>query len=230
MSTKHNDSLLIETIKWLGDIGCDEPLNSNKRDFYGLISSNEDLYYRKNDLKDSLNFEDLDNIKSLEKFLSLKMPGFSAFSYDGYENADLMVIGDKSEGANNKNNKPFQGEVGKLLNAMLKAIGFDQSNTYYTNIYSISDNIDKNMINDIIKKQISIVAPKVIIMLGAESTKALTNTEDSIFHTRGQWYNIDNISKLIPAISMFHPRYVLVHPNSKRETWEDLKSVKNKLT
>tara|TARA_B100000676_G_scaffold248005_1_gene251472 strand:- start:3215 stop:3925 length:711 start_codon:yes stop_codon:yes gene_type:complete len=236
MSAKDNDLILIEAIKWLGDIGCSEPLNSDKRDFYGLISNPEYFEEEKIDSKipQNFNFENIDNIKSLKKYLLSKIPdlNINAFSYDGFENSDLMVIGDKSDVNINNNEKPFHGEVGKLLDAMLKAIGFDQSNTYYTNIYLLSDSIDKGMINKIIKKQILIVQPKVIIMLGAEVTKILTNIDKSIFQTRGKWFDIeiDNISNSIPGISMFHPRYILANLESKKETWEDLKAVRKKLT
>tara|TARA_B100000579_G_C22673194_1_gene776632 strand:+ start:168 stop:878 length:711 start_codon:yes stop_codon:yes gene_type:complete len=236
MSETDNDSILIETIKWLDDIGCSDPLNSGKRDFYGLISNSEYFEDKKIDSKmpQNLNLENVDNITSLKKYLLSKIPNLNinAFSYDGLENSDLMVIGDKSDVNINKSEKPFHGEVGKLLDAMLRAIGFDKNNTYYTNIYLLSDSIDKDMIKKIIQKQILIVQPKVIIMLGAEVTKILTNIDKSIFQTRGKWLDIkiDNISKSIPGISMFHPRYILANLESKKETWEDLKAVRKKLT
>ena len=235
MSNEHYDLIINETIKWLNDIGCDEVLNSDKRKFYGLISNDKNFKDKKNDVKNvqNFNFEDIDNIKSLKQFLLSKTTNLNinTFPHGGDENADLMVIGDTPED-NINSDIPFQGEEGKLLDAMLNAIGYDKSNTYYTNIYNISDKIDKNIINKVIKKQISIIHPKVIIMFGAEATKLITNMDDSIFHTRGKWYDIkvDNTNNFIPGISMFHPRYILANSESKKETWGDLKAVRQKLT
>ena len=59
-------------------------------------------------------------------------------------------------------------------------------------------------------------------MFGAEATRLLTNNEDSIFKSRGHWYdiNIDDNLEPVLGISMFHPRYILAHPESKKETWK----------
>ena len=124
--------------------------------------------------------------------------------------------------------------------------GDSETDSFFMRVKALSisdkDNID---INDI-KKDFEVIAqkrqmqfnvyntsikPKIIIMFGAEVTKLLTNTEDSIFKSRGKWYNIkikENLESVL-AISMFHPRYVLVNPESKKETWKDLKEVRKKL-
>ena len=234
MPKNHNESVTVEAIKWLYDIGCDEPLNVDKRSFHGLISSIDKINDKKtySGFNEHLNFEKIDSIKLLEEYLLSKniILDCSIPFYDGSDKADLMVIGDKPENLTNK--KPFQGEEGKLLDAMLKAISFDKTNTYYTNLHFASIKLDMNLLLKIIKKQISIVEPKVIIMLGAEVTKVLSNTEDSIFHSRGKWYDINIEDNLEPVlgISMFHPRYILVNKESKKETWEDLKEIRKKLT
>ena len=69
-------------------------------------------------------------------------------------------------------------------------------------------------------------------MFGAEATKSLTKIDKGFLNTRGQWFDIDNIgmSSVISCISMFHPRYILAHPKSKKESWIDLKSVREKLS
>ena len=238
MPNNADDSIYSEAIKWLYDIGCDVPLNVDKRSFHGLISrpfnSNDELSDRV--ISENINLENIDNINSLKKFLLSKnfISDSNTIFYEGSTKADLMVIGDKPEDIILKNTKPFHGELEKLLDAMLKAIGFDKSNTYYTNLRCNSTKLDTNidLELEIIKKQIFIVKPKIIIMFGAEATKLLTNTEDSIFKSRGRWYDIkidDNLEPIL-GISMFHPRYVLVHPESKKETWKDLKEVRRKFT
>jgi len=237
MPKNFNQYIITETIKWLDDIGCDEPLNIDKRSFHGLITSFHNSNNEKNDklIDEDINIEHIDNIPSLEKFLLSKnnILDSNSLFFEGFPKADLMIIGDKPEDSNTKNTKPFHGEVKQLLDAMLKAIGFDKSNTYYTNLRFNSTKLDINLDLEleIVKKQIIIVKPKIIIMFGAEATKLLANTEKSIFHSRGQWYDIKIDDKLKPVhgISMFHPRYILAHPESKKETWKDLKAVRKKL-
>ena len=215
-------------------IGCDEPLCIDKQSSHNLISDKYNINDEKKDLKSSndIDLEKIDTMKSLEQYLLSKniISDSNIPFYSGSEKADLMVIGDKPEDLNKK--RPFQGKVETLLDAMLKAISFDKTNTYYTNLYFTSRSQSSKLVLEIIKKQITIVKPKVIIMFGAEVTKILSNTEDSIFHSRGKWYDIyidDNVES-VNGISMFHPRYILANNESKKDTWYDLKEIRKKLS
>ena len=238
MPNNTDNSVYSEAIKWLYDMGCDESLNVNKRSFHGLISIPLDVNDEPSDkvISDNINLKNIDNIDLLKKFLLSKnfISDSNAVFYEGSTKADLMVIGDKPDDIMVKNRRPFHGELEKLLDAMLKAIGFDKRNTYYTNLRCNPKKIDINLDLEleIIKKQILIVEPKIIIMFGAEATRLLTNNEDSIFKSRGHWYdiNIDDNLEPVLGISMFHPRYILAHPESKKETWKDLKEVRSKFT
>ena len=70
----------------------------------------------------------------------------------------------------------------------------------------------KSYFFEIIKKQITIVKPKVIIMFGAEVTKILSNTEDSIFHSRGKWYDIYiDISRPVEPSLFWSDKGILTH-------------------
>lgn len=234
MPKNHSNEVIIEAIKWLNEIGCDEPLCIDKQSSHNLISDKYNINDEKKDLKYSndIDLEKINTMKSLEQYLLSKniISDFSTPFYSGSEKADLMVIGDKPEDLNKK--RPFQGKVETLLDAMLKAISFDKTNTYYTNLYFTSLSQSPKLVLEIIKKQITIVKPKVIIMFGAEVTKILSNTEDSIFHSRGKWYDIyidDNVES-VNGISMFHPRYILANNESKKDTWSDLKEIRKKLS
>ena len=238
MPNNPDESILNEAIKWLDDIGCYEPLNADTRSFHGLISKSHNSNEGSSEevISKNINLEIIDNIQSLKEFLLSKnfISQSNNIFYEGSTKADLMVIGDKPDDIKVKNSRPFDGELEKLLDAMLKAIGFDKRNTYYTNLRCNPKKIDTNLDLEleIIKKQILIVEPKIIIMFGAEATRLLTNNEDSIFKSRGHWYdiNIDDNLEPVLGISMFHPRYILAHPESKKETWKDLKEVRSKFT
>jgi len=240
MSEASNNLLYKEAINWLYDMGCDEVVTESVRNFHGL-RENEDnkiVFHKEGSSIKSLNLMNIMTIKELESYVKSYIVEYHNFSdskfifSDGDDNADLMVIGDKPESANVKVGRPFQGESGDLLHAMLKAINYNKTNTFYTNInfYDSSIKFENSLL--IVKKIISIVKPKVIIMFGAEATKALTNKDKGIFHTRGKWFDIEilDYNIVISGISMFHPRYVLMHPESKKESWVDLKSVRQKLS
>ena len=240
MSKQLNNTLYVEAIKWLSDMGCDESVNVDQRTFHGLRLTNDVIKASSfNEPKiNKFNLDHINNITDLYKYVSLYLKSNNNILnsefvfFDGYEAADLMIIGDKPDSTDIKIGKPFQGEAGNLLNAMLKAIGYFRENTYFTNINCCNSDVEIDISMQIVIKQIAIVKPKIIIMFGAEATKCLTKIDKDLFNTKGQWFDIDNIGmpSVIPCISMFHPRYILAYPKSKKESWIELKSVREKLS
>jgi uracil-DNA glycosylase len=242
MSEKSINILHAEAIIWLSDMGYDEPTDDTQRNYYGLRSKVKVDKILTNDQSNSelkintLNIEHIDNISDLFKYISLsplinnKKSKFTFF--DGNTDANLMIIGDKPDIEDIKAGKPFQGESGNLLDAMLQAIGHNRSNTYFTNMHCYTSEVSIELSLQILYKQIKIVNPKVIIMLGAEVVKNLMKTDNGIFNIRGKWFQLlqPQSKSSISCISMFHPRYVLVNPQNKKESWTDLKSVRDKLS
>ena len=242
MSEKSINILHAEAIIWLSDMGYDEPTDDTQRNYYGLRSKVKvdkilTNYQSNSELKiNTLNIEHIDNISDLFKYISLsplinnKKSKFTFF--DGNTDANLMIIGDKPDIEDIKAGKPFQGESGNLLDAMLQAIGHSRSNTYFTNMHCFTSESPIDLSLQILYKQINIVSPKVIIMLGAEVVKNLVKTDNGIFNTRGKWFELPQPlgQSSISCISMFHPRYVLVNPQNKKESWTDLKSVRDKVS
>ena len=85
-----------------------------------------------------------------------------------------------------------------------------------------------------IHKQIELVAPKFLLLLGGVSSKTLLNSPEGITKIRGKWFNYvyknnENVTKEILTMPTFHPSYLLRSPIKKRESWEDLLSLKDKL-
>jgi uracil-DNA glycosylase family 4 len=244
MSERPINLLSTDAITWLRDMGCDEPTDDIQRTFYGLRSKEKASkvltnYKPNTELKiNTFNIEDIKNINDLYTYVSLNhllnsnVINQKFIFFDGSDDADLMIIGDKPDIEDFKIGKPFQGGSGNLLDAMLKAIGYNRSNTYFTNMHCYNPEVPIELSLQILKKQIEIVNPKVVIMFGAEVSKCLIKTDKGIFKTRGQWFNLDQFvsNSCISCISMFHPRYVLVHPQSKKESWIDLKTVRDKLS
>ena len=71
-----------------------------------------------------------------------------------------------------------------------------------------------------LKRQISIVNPKVIVLLGAVPLLYLFNLK-GIMKLRGRWLDYNGI----PVMPTYHPAFLLRQAQAKRDAWEDLKQV-----
>lgn len=74
-------------------------------------------------------------------------------------------------------------------------------------------------------REIAIVQPEVIVVLGNTAMKNLLETNEGITKVRGKFQEYKGI-RVMPT---FHPAYLLRDPSKKRETWEDLKKVRDHL-
>ncbi len=230
-------------------MGSDEILDNETRKFYGIRQSSKDVLVKAQDVDKELDtnpisFNSYKNINELKKFVEeqyLNLENYDNKSFifsEGNVASDLMIIGDNPETLDINNIKSFQGEIGVLLMAMIKAINFDCKNTYFTNLSFWSYiNGRKPVLNDVlknihvVKRQIELVGPKVIIMFGSIATQSLTGTREGIFSTRGKWYKLvtEGTKRTFPAISMYHPGYLITRPDKKKDAWADLIAVRNKI-
>ena len=155
---------------------------------------------------------------------------------EGNINSPLMLIGDAPGAEEEKFGTPFEGEVGKLLNKMLIAINIKRENIYVS--YSInfrppddrkptSKEIKRYSI--FIKEHITIIDPKIIILMGSTAMEAVTGINDKISLERGNWKEIILNNRTYPLIISFSPSYLIRFPENKKYSWEDLKKIKTKI-
>jgi uracil-DNA glycosylase family 4 len=74
-------------------------------------------------------------------------------------------------------------------------------------------------------REIAVVRPDVIVVLGNTAMKNLLDTKEGITKLRGKFQDYKGI-KVMPT---FHPAYLLRDPSKKREAWEDMKTVRDYL-
>ena len=145
----------------------------------------------------------------------------------GSHTAPLMIIG----GAPNLNDEQqgdvFSAEAGKLLSAMLKAMGFQRNQVYLSNIIKCKtpENQEPSeqqaaSCESYLLRQISLLKPKLILALGTAAAQSLLKTKSNMNRLRGQLHYIDGIRS--PILISYHPTYLLAAPNEKRKAWEDL--------
>ena len=145
----------------------------------------------------------------------------------GNQTASLMIIGDAAGETNLQQGEPFSGESGKLLTAMLKAMGYQRNDVYISNIVKCGTTKNQEPTADeamscepYLLRQINLVQPDLILVLGSTAAQWLLKSKSTLGRLRGQLHYIDGINS--PVLVSYHPAYLLRAPNEKRKAWEDL--------
>jgi len=155
---------------------------------------------------------------------------------DGNINSPIMLIGGSPGIEEDKMGLTFLGESGNLLKKMLMAIDIKKENIYSTyaiNFRTPDDRKPTSMeikkYSQFLQKHISIINPKIIILMGSSAMESLTGHNGKISTERGKWKEviIKNISYNI--MITFNPSYLLRAPENKKYSWEDLKKIKKRI-
>ncbi len=176
---------------------------------------------------------------ALESFegCGLKKTAKSTVFSDGVSSARIMLVGEAPGQDEDRTGKPFVGRSGQLLDAMMATIGLSRaSNLYIANVIpwrppgNRAPSVDElETCKPFILRQIELVAPEIIVLVGGTSAKTLLNTETGITRLRGKWHSLEIGGRDIPALPFFHPAYVLRRPETKIDVWADLCALKQKL-
>ena len=167
---------------------------------------------------------------------ALKATAKNLCLYRGAEKARVMIIGEAPGREEDLAGKPLVGPSGTLLDLMLAAISLTPAEVHITNfVYwrppgnRLPTQQEAQACAPFLARQIELVAPDVILLLGGASAKQLLSTDDGIMKVRGKWREIANGGRTIKAIATLHPQYVLKTPASKRQVWSDLLALKSNL-
>ena len=156
---------------------------------------------------------------------------------DGNINSSIMLIGEAPGIEEDKSSTTFKGEVGELLNKMLLAIGIKRQNIYCSYAINFRPPEDRKPTTQEIKRysvflkeHISIINPKIVILMGSSAMEAVTGINSKISSERGKWKEIILKNKTYPVMISFNPSYLIRFPENKKYSWEDLKKIKQKIT
>ncbi|MBR2962892.1 MAG: uracil-DNA glycosylase [Lentisphaeria bacterium] len=147
---------------------------------------------------------------------------------DGNPHAELMFIGEGPGADEDATGVPFVGRAGELLSRMIAAMTFDRkTETCIANIVKCRPPGNRNPADDeaaacmpYLKRQIAMVNPKVIVLLGAVPLLYLFNLK-GIMRLRGHWLDYNGI----PVMPTYHPAFLLRNPPAKKDAWADLQAV-----
>jgi len=154
---------------------------------------------------------------------------------DGNPAAKVMLVGEAPGADEDRLGLPFVGVSGQLLDRMMASIGLDRTSFYITNVCfwrppgnRKPTDIELAAQKPFVERHIELVAPKILVLVGAAAAQGLLGTTEGITRLRGRWfqYRLRENGPTIPALPIFHPAYLLRQPAQKRETWRDLLKVK----
>jgi DNA polymerase len=148
----------------------------------------------------------------------------------GNPDADLMFIGEAPGRDEDEQGIPFVGRAGQLLTKIIEAMGFTRDEVYIANINKCRPPSNRAPMPDemarcapFLLRQIDIIQPKVICLLGATAVRGLLKLKEGITKLRGrfiQWRDM----LVMPT---YHPAYLLRNPAGKRDVWEDVQRVRD---
>ncbi|MGH9458755.1 MAG: uracil-DNA glycosylase [Thermoanaerobaculia bacterium] len=146
----------------------------------------------------------------------------------GNPNADLMFIGEAPGRDEDAAGLPFVGRAGKLLTDIIGAMKLRREDVYIANVIKCRPPENRNPEPDeiescrpFIRRQIELIAPKVIVTLGKFAAQSLLGRPVAVSTVRGTWQRYDGI-KVMPT---YHPAYLLRNPAAKKDVWRDMKLV-----
>ena len=229
---------------------------SNKKNLEFIVNSGVNYFLQdsprnwfENDKKVELPLANIDTgdkkstievvIKDLKNHQSsLQKTAKNLVVYDGNLNAKVMLIGEAPGRDEDEQGIPFVGRAGQLLNKMLLAIKLRREDVYITNVVNWRPPDNRTPTDDeileylpFLQRQIDIVKPKFIFLLGGIAAKAILSTPLALGKLRGKWheYKSLNLEESILTIASYHPAFLLRSPQYKKHSWEDLQMLQEKL-
>ncbi len=150
----------------------------------------------------------------------------------GNPHAELVLVGEAPGREEDKRGFPFVGEAGQLLEKILFAMGLKRDDVYICNVIKCRPPKNRDPLVDeiaaceqFLQRQLAIIKPRLIITLGRFAAHTLLQTDLPIGRLRGQWREYQGI----PLMPTYHPAYLLRNPAGKRDVWQDVKQVMQRL-
>ena len=185
---------------------------------------------------------DLDALKAaIEGFdgCPLKFEGAARQSvfYRGSVTAPLMVIGEGPGQDEDTQGQPFVGRAGQLLDRMFAAAGltdqvFITNSVFWRPPGNRNPSPGEQMVcAPFLERAIELLKPRMLLLVGGPSSKAMLKREEGILSLRGRWFewkSADGALEL-PAMPTLHPAFLLRQPGAKKKAWSDLLTLTERL-
>lgn len=148
----------------------------------------------------------------------------------GNTSARWVFVGEAPGADEDRQGEPFVGRAGKLLNAMLAALGLKREEVYIANVLKCRPPRNRDpqteevaQCEPYLLRQIEMINPSIIVALGRHAVHSLLKTDKALGKLRGMKHDYHGI----PLIATYHPAYLLRSPQDKRKAWDDLRLAKS---
>jgi len=208
-----------------------------------ILVKDREIHKKIIESEDTKKLDEITEIKHLIPLIfnhksSLKNTAKKLVLFDGNTKSNLMIVGEAPGQEEDEQGIPFVGKAGQLLNKMLSAIQLDRKDVYVTNAIPWRPPQNRTPTNEeildflpFLQRQIEIIKPTFIYLLGTTAAKAILSTPLSLGKLRGQRheYKTINMNASVNVLVSYHPAYLLRSPNYKKEAWSDLQMLQKKL-
>jgi DNA polymerase len=141
-----------------------------------------------------------------------------------------MVIGEAPGAEEDQQGLPFVGRAGRLLDRMLAAAGLEGRVLITNTVFwrppgnRTPSPQEQLVCAPFLERAIALVAPKLLVLAGGASAKAMLQRPEGILTLRGRWFDwrSSDESLSIPALPTLHPAFLLRQPAAKKKAWSDL--------
>ena len=155
----------------------------------------------------------------------------------GPADAPLMIIGEGPGADEDNQGQPFVGRAGQLLDRMLKAAGLtDRAFITNTVFWRPPGNRtptpqEQAVCAPFLERAIALVNPKMLMLVGGASAKAMLKRDEGILALRGRWFEWTSADggQELPALPTLHPAFLLRQPAAKKKAWQDLLTLTERL-
>jgi uracil-DNA glycosylase family 4 len=183
---------------------------------------------------------DLETLRTnLERFegCALKKTATQLVFADGTPGSRVMLVGEAPGGDEDRVGRPFVGRAGQLLDRMLQAVGLDRRQVYIANVVPWRPPGNRTPTPQetqaclpFIRRQIELARPEILVCLGASAAQTLLGVREPITRSRGKWRAYEcGDGRVLRAIAMLHPAYLLRQPAHKRQAWIDMRALASAL-
>ena len=155
----------------------------------------------------------------------------------GPADAAVMLIGEGPGAEEDQRGQPFVGRSGQLLDRMLAAAGLE-GRVFITNTVFWRPTADRTpsaaeqaLCLPFLERAIALVRPRVLLLAGGASAKAMLRRSEGVLSLRGRWFDWtpEAGGDAIPALPILHPAFLLRQPAAKAQAWRDLLTLLSRL-
>ncbi len=152
---------------------------------------------------------------------------------EGPPGAALLFVGEQPGDEEDIAGRPFVGPAGRMFNRALEEAGIPRPQTYVTNavkhfkftptgrrrLHQSPDAGDVTYYRPFLKREVDLVAPGLVVTLGATALRAMTGKPLAIGKVRGEVMEMPQGGTIFPTV---HPSYLLrlPDPDSKAREYE----------